>query len=123
MNRRRGFTLIEVLVALAVLAIALGAAFRGASQATDGQALLKQRTLALWIAQNRLASEQLDAASIALGRREGVAQQAGTAFVWRETIATTPNPSLLRIDVSVGDAGNPEYALAQLTGYLSRATN
>src|SRR5437868_5463233 len=123
MRRSRGFTLIEVLVALAILAIALGAAFRAASQAVDGQTLLKQRTLALWVAQNRLAMEQLDSAAIALGRREGNTQQASMDFVWRETVSTTPSATLLRVDITVAAPEQPDYALAQLVGYVSRAGN
>jgi general secretion pathway protein I len=118
--KRRGFTLLEVLVALAVLAIALGAAFRAASQAVDAQTMLKQRTLASWVAQNRLALEQLDGGAISLGQREGTAAQGDAEFVWRETIAATPNPTLLRVDISVAAASSPEYAVAQLVGYVSR---
>ena len=66
-----GFTLVEILVALAVLAVALTAGMRAVAQSADAATLLKQRTLALWVAQNRLAAAQLEAPWPALGRRDG----------------------------------------------------
>ncbi|NDP43784.1 MAG: type II secretion system minor pseudopilin GspI, partial [Aromatoleum sp.] len=57
----RGFTLIEILVALAILAVALAAGMRAVAQSSDSATLLKQRTLALWVAQNRLAAAQVAA--------------------------------------------------------------
>jgi general secretion pathway protein I len=116
-----GFTLIEILVALAILAVALGAGMRAVAQSADGATLLKQRTLALWVAQNRLALAQLTSPRPVLGTRNGDALQGGARFVWQETIAATPNPAFSRIDIVVADPAQPDYALARLTGYLSGA--
>lgn len=115
-----GFTLIEILVALAILAVALAAGMRAVAQATDSATLLKQRTLALWVAQNRLAAAQLAATSPTQGSRQGDAVQAGTQFLWRETVSGTPNPAFRRIDITVADPVAPDYALARLTGYLGQ---
>src|SRR5215212_2667824 len=84
-----GFTLVEILVALAVVAVALSAGMRAVAQSADAATLLKQRTLALWVAQNRLARAQLESPSPALGGRNGEAVQAGTTFVWRESVSGT----------------------------------
>ena len=51
----RGFTLMEVLVALAVLAIALAGVMRLSAQTIDATVYLHDKTLALWVAQNRIA--------------------------------------------------------------------
>ena len=59
-TRAPGFTLIEVLVALAIVAVALSAGMRALAQGADGASSLKARTLALWVAENRLARAQLD---------------------------------------------------------------
>lgn len=118
----KGFTLVEILVALAILAVALAAGMRAVAQATDSATLLKQRTLALWVAQNRLAAAQLDASWPAQGTRNGDAIQAGTRFLWRETVTDTPNPAFRRIDIAVAEPGAPDYALARLTGYLAGTT-
>jgi general secretion pathway protein I len=113
-----GFTLIEILVALAILAVALAAGMRAVAQAADSATLLKQRTLALWVAQNRLAAAQLAPVLPATGESNGAAEQAGTGFVWRETVAATPNPAFRRIDIVVAAPDQPDYALAHIAGYL-----
>ncbi len=118
-----GFTLIEILVALAVIAVALSAGMRAVAQSTDSATLLKQRTLALWVAQNRLAEAQLAPGGPAEGTREGEAAQAGSRFRWRETVSRTPNPSFRKIELSVTDPATPDYALAQLIGYVGLAAS
>jgi len=93
---------------------------RAVAQAADGATLLKQRTLALWVAQNRLAVAQLASPWPALGLREGDAVQAGAQFTWRETVVGTPNPGFRRIEIVVVDPAEPGYPLARLSGYLGR---
>lgn len=115
-----GFTLVEILVALAIVAVALSAGMRALGEASDGATLLKQRTLALWVAQNRLAAAQWSVPWPGIGTDEGTASQAGTRFQWRETITGTPNPSFRKIEIVVVDPSMPTYALATLVGYLGQ---
>jgi general secretion pathway protein I len=116
--KARGFTLVEILVALAIVAIALTAGMRALTQAADGATALKARTLALWVAQNVLARAQLAMPSPSPGTSSGDESQAAAQFHWRATITATPNPAFRRIDIVVAAPDAPEYALAQLTGYL-----
>lgn len=113
-----GFTLIEILVALAIVAVALAAGMRAVAQSADGATALKQRTLALWVAQNRLAAAQLATPWPSPGTREGEATQAATRFVWRESVSGTPNPAFRKIEIVVADPAVPDYALARLVGYI-----
>ena len=107
-------------MALAILAVALTAGMRAVAQSADAASLLKQRTLALWVAQNRLASAQLEAPWPAPGGRAGDAVQANTTFVWRETISGTPNPAFRKVEIVVANAAEPDYILARLSGFLGR---
>jgi general secretion pathway protein I len=121
-QRSRGFTLVEILVALAIIAVALTAGLRALAQATDSAVALKQRTLALWIAQNRIALATVESPWPAAGRREGTAAQAGTQFAFTETISTTPNPAFRKIEVVVAQPASPDYALARLTGFIAQSS-
>ena len=117
----RAFTLIEVLVALAILAVALAAGMRAVAQSADGATSLKMRTLALWVAQNRLAQAQLADPWPARGVANGDETQAATRFAWRQTVSDTPNPAFRRIEIVVNEPGVPDYALARLVGYIGNA--
>lgn len=116
--RRRGFTLIEVLVALTILTVALAAGMRALAQSADGATTLKLRTLALWVAQNRLAESELERPWPPPGTHAGTALESGVAFAWRADVTPTPNPAFRRIEIVVAQASVPDYALARLVGYL-----
>ena len=117
----RGFTLVEILVALAIVAVALAAGMRALAQSADGASSLKARPLALWIAQNRLANAQLANPWPPAGENDGDAVQAGLRFVWHETVTATPNGAFRKIEVVVARPDNPDYALARLVGYLGNS--
>jgi len=124
--RARGFTLLEVLIALAILAVALAAASRAASVAADGSFALRQRLLAEWVAQNRLAELRLpqpaSAAStnrFAAGETSGEESQGANSFRWTQTLSDTANASIKRVEIRVFLPNDPSYALATLVGYLA----
>jgi len=118
-DRQHGFTLIEVLVALAVLTIALSAVMRTLSQGIDLSAGLRDRNIALWVAQNRLAEHQIRNDWPAQDTTEGTSEMAGREWRWREQVAGTPEPALRRIEIEVRVANN-DQALAHLVGFLPR---
>jgi general secretion pathway protein I len=120
-SARDGFTLVEVLVALAIVAVALAAGFRSVAQSAESATALKARTLALWVAQNRLAAAQLETPAPALGERDGSEEQAGAHFAWHQTIIGTPNPAFRRVEINVAEASRPDYVLARLVGYVGRS--
>ncbi len=117
-----GFTLLEVLVALTIIAVALAAAFRAATLGIEGAQLLRTRSLALWVAQNRVALAQLRDPWPEPGENGGTASQGGVDFLWREVVTATPNPELRKIEVAVSQPATPDYAQSRLTAYLSRSS-
>ena len=101
--------------------MALAAGFRSVAQSSDSATALKARTLALWVAQNRLAAAQLEQPAPAVGERSGTAAQGGAAFSWRERVSSTPNPSFRKIEIDVADPSTPDYVLAHLAGYVAQS--
>jgi len=113
-----GFTLVEVLVALAIVAIALMAALRAAGQATNAAGELRLRLLAGWVAENRLAEHHARGDWLALGIGRGTQGQGGVEFAWREEVVATPNPAFRRVDVFVSVPAEESHWLARLTGFV-----
>jgi len=119
MRGGRGFTLVEVAIALAILAIALAAVGRATQVGIDSNRELRERTLAQWVAENRVAERLGVQAWVAPGAYAGSEIQAGIEFRWRERVSETPNPALRRLDVSVATAAEPNRELAALVGFIA----
>ena len=115
----KGFTLIEILVAVAILAIALAATSRSASLATDGALETRQRLLATWAAQNRVAELRARRLFPSAATSKISAEQGGLPLTLHETVSDTPNPTIRRVDLAVADARRPDRVLATLTAYVS----
>jgi general secretion pathway protein I len=115
-----GFTLVEVLVALAVLTIALAAVMRAMSQSIDTSASLRDRTIAMWVAQNRLTMHQVTRDFPSLDTTEGDTEMAGRAWRWREQVTPAPGePDMRQVHIEVRAASGPQ-PLARLVGFLSK---
>ncbi len=116
--RQLGFTLLEVLVALFILAITMAAVSRTSSASIHHVEALRSRVIADWVAQNRLALHQARGDWLPTGIQNGEEKQAGQVYPWREEIIATPNPSMRRIVVDVFDPADPPHILRESSGYL-----
>lgn len=115
----RGFTLLEVMVALAILAIALGAAIKAASTNAANAAYLRDKTLAQWVAMNVVTELQLSPEWVEVGERRGRVEMAEVSWRWSAQITPTFDEAVRRVDVMVATADAQEER-AQLVAYLPR---
>ncbi|MBI3898582.1 MAG: type II secretion system minor pseudopilin GspI [Gammaproteobacteria bacterium] len=115
-----GFTLIEVLVALAVLAIAMAAALSSVGQSISLSISMRERTVALWVAEERAAHHQLESSVWpGLGTTDGTLDLAGQKWRWHERVYGTETADLRLVDIEVRTVDS-EHVLAQLTAALPK---
>lgn len=117
-TRSSGFTLLEVLIALAVVALALTALLGlGASQAASLERQ-RERQLAEWVAGNVLTELRLREPFPDTGAREGRADMGGRSFRWRLTIGATAEPSMRRLELQVlhGEDSSPILSFTAFAG-------
>jgi general secretion pathway protein I len=119
-HRQRGFTLVEVLAALAVVAVALAAG----SQAADVLLRLAERQTQQWLAQQcadqALIAVRLEPTFPDPGERTLPCEQGGMSFAVVLDIGTTPNPSFRRVQARVALAAQPQQTLLRTTTIQGR---
>jgi general secretion pathway protein I len=115
--RSNGFTLIEVMVALSIVALSLTAVTASISQMINTAESMRNRTYASWIAQNRITELRLATAAPEEGATNGEVEYANTDWSWRTVVSTTGVDDLYRIDVSVSLAGSDDN-IRTVTGFV-----
>lgn len=115
--KNSGFTLLEVLVALAILAIGLVAAIRAGIASSDTASALRDRQLAGWVAENQLALLRARRSAIAVGEHGGETTMAGQSFAWQVSVKSLPYTALRQVDITVSAPGE-RNELSRLSGYL-----
>ena len=112
----RGFTLLEVLVALVIIGVALAAAMRGAMSMTSTAEYTREKMLAVMTAENRLLELRLARERLEQGETSLPCEQGGQTFQCVQAVKPTPNPFFRRVEVRVfrsQDEGSPRM-LAEL---------
>jgi len=107
-SRARGFTLIEVMVALAIVAISLAAGSRAASSVVDTSQRLSDVVLAQWCADNQLTELRLAGQLPPVGKSPFTCVQLGRNFKGSIKVTPTPNPSFRRVDAVVANDDDRE---------------
>ena len=111
-----GFTLIEVLVALAIVSIALLAGSQAVSALSRGAQRQSDVLLAQMCAENELIKVRLSKQMPGVGESTVACEQAGTPFTVRLEVRATPNPSFRRVDAQVLDASAPVLRISTIVG-------
>ena len=116
-TRASGFTLIEVLVALVIVAVTLGAGIKAAAALTDNAERLTEISAAQWCADNRLSAIKLARQWPDIGEGEFACEQLGRTYTGRLVVRGTPNPNFRRVDALVADAqGRNLLTLSTIVG-------
>nr|WP_162878233.1 type II secretion system minor pseudopilin GspI [Trinickia diaoshuihuensis] len=110
----RGFTLIEVLVALAIVAIALGAVLKAVGALANDTELARARLLALWSADNALSTLRISSAWPELGRTTFDCPQGRYRFVCRQAVTALASPLVRQVSISVYASPASRSVLAEL---------
>ena len=111
----KGFTLLEVLVALVIVGTALGASLRAVGSLTQNSNDLRASMMATWSAENRLTQIRLAHEWPPFGKRSYDCPQAELRLVCEEEVLATPNRYFRMVQVSVFDAGNPNRRIVKLS--------
>jgi general secretion pathway protein I len=116
-----GFTLVEVVVALAIVAIGMFAVFKTIGDTAHNVAYLRDRSFAAWIADNRITEIRLASEMPSVDETEGEVEFAGRQWHWVANVSQTQVENLRRIDVSVRREEDAEgTSLMKLSGFVGQ---
>lgn len=112
-TKHRGFTLLEVLIALAIVALAVGALLGTVTSSASNVIYLKDKTLAEWVALNHLTEVRIAQQMPDKGRRTGNTDMAGMRWQWEEEVIDLPVKGMFRVEVRARPTG--EFVADQKT--------
>jgi general secretion pathway protein I len=119
MRRFSAFTLLEVMVALLIVAITMGAIVDTGGSSARNTAHLTQKTIASWIAQNQVSLYRAKKTWNDASNVTGEVEMADASWQWKMTISKTDDPLLRRIDVDVYLEDDDEAIKASATGFIA----
>src|SRR5262245_63646305 len=103
--KSRGFTLLEVLIALAIVALSVGALLGTITSSASNVSYLKDKTLAEWVALNRLTEIRIAQQMPDKGRRVGNTDMAGMHWQWEEEVTELPVKGMFRVEIRARPTG------------------
>jgi general secretion pathway protein I len=112
-----GFTLVEVMVALAIAALGLAAVAAAVSQMLDASISMKERSYAAWIGLNKITELRLSNVVPEVSESSGEVTYAGREWSWSAVVSETGVENLYRLDVTVS-AADSEVPIRTVTGFI-----
>lgn len=117
-----GFSLIEVLVALLVLALALSGMIKVGMENASARSQLQQQTYALWVAGNAIESLRLEPGLPPTGLRNGQSSMGHSIWYWELEVSNTSVESIRRLEVAVYADQARQQAVTHLTSFAGTAS-
>lgn len=119
---QQGMTLLEVIVALAVFAVAAVSITKSLGEQIANMPILEERTLAQWVASNQMVEAKLVAGGSDLGKKEGQVELADKTWYWRKEVVKTTDDNFRLIRISVSDDERYTRTIAQVNSYVLKAS-
>jgi general secretion pathway protein I len=119
----RGFTLLEVMAALVIVSLGMLGVIEAIGQTASNSTLMRDRTIAHWIAMNRLTEVRLETRAPNIAKTSDEVEMAGRSWRWTMEVSETPIESMRRIDIRVSEAEveDDERTIASVTGFYGSA--
>lgn len=118
MNSAKGMTLLEVMVAMAVFAIAAVAVTKSLGDQMANMPILEERTLAQWVADNEMVDARLAEGFPPLGTASGQAELAGKTWYWKREVVKTADDNFRMIRISVSDTDKFTRVITKVSSYV-----
>ncbi|MDB2386777.1 type II secretion system minor pseudopilin GspI [Shewanella sp.] len=120
-NKQRGMTLLEVIVALVVFSIAAIAITKSLGEQMANMPILEERTMAQWVAHNQMVEARLGSAFPDIGRKDGQEQLAGKDWYWRKEVVKTTDDDFRMIRITISDSDRFKRVMAEVSSYVFKA--
>jgi general secretion pathway protein I len=118
--QHRGFTLLEVMVALLIFALTGMAVMKAATDHLTSVGQIEEITFATWVANNRLTQLSLSNTWPLKNKQKGMQEMAGRKWYWQQELLKTPDEGLIGVEISVGLDENYQDRVTSVTSYFAK---
>lgn len=113
-----GFTLVEILVSLAIMSVVLGALIQAAGSSALNAGRLRDRTIAQWVGANHLAEMQLADTFPDTGNKAGNTEMLGITWYWKSAVQEVEDDDLRRVDIEIRRREDDKNPIVRVAGFI-----
>ena len=118
-HRQAGFTLVEILVSLAIMSVVLGALIQAAGASANNAGRLRDRTIAQWVGSNRLAEMQISGTFPDTGSKNGNTEMLGNTWYWKTVVQKVEDDDLRRVDIEIRRLEDAKNPIVRIAGFVA----